>query len=96
MVTFIIVLFMFLVFGILCWLAKKTMDYHIDKNQNWKYWFIAAILYLATILTIVIELDKRENEVGPCIKEETGYAYNSATKSTMPYRYCAERGGMET
>jgi hypothetical protein len=83
---------MFLVFGIQCWLAKKTIDYNIDGNSNWKYWFIAAILYLATILTIIIELDLRENEIGPCIKEETSYAYNASTKSTMPYTYCVERG----
>ena len=33
-----------------------------------------------------------ESEAGPCHRYETHLQFNAATKTTMPYRVCVERG----
>lgn len=49
---------------------------------------IIFILGMAFILNAMAEEDSR----GPCLKEETQWAYNAGTKTTMPYTVCVQRG----
>lgn len=46
------------------------------------------VLGFGTLLKVMAEEESR----GPCLHYETGTQYNPATRTVMPYRYCAERG----
>ena len=53
---------------------------------------IAAVSLIVILVAGIFKLSSEEEAKGPCIKYETHYSYNSATKTNMPYRVCTERG----
>jgi hypothetical protein len=57
-----------------------------------KLWYLVGFVSFSLLFAGMFKLASDENKVGPCLKKETGYAYNAATKTTMPYTKCVERG----
>jgi hypothetical protein len=53
---------------------------------------IGAVVMTVTTVAIIIGAVDQDEKRGPCVKYETQWSYNSATKSNMPYRVCVERG----
>lgn len=51
----------------------------------------AAVMVVLTVAA-VLGVASQEEDQGPCLKKETSYAYNAATKTMMPYTKCVERG----
>jgi MFS family permease len=60
-------------------------------NEDWR-WGAVSVVILIGILASVMYLSEAEESQGPCAKYETQWSYNAATKSSMPYRVCVERG----
>lgn len=48
---------------------------------------VGLIVCIASVLWLV-----SSNEDKPCVKYDTTYQYNPATKTTMPVQYCAVEG----
>jgi MFS family permease len=61
------------------------------ENEDWR-WGAVSVVILIGILASVMYLSDQEESQGPCVKYETQWSYNAATKSNMPYRVCVERG----
>ena len=61
------------------------------ENEDWR-WGAVSVVILIGILASVMYSDAQQESKGPCIKYETQWSYNAATKSNMPYRVCVERG----
>ena len=61
------------------------------ENEDWR-WAVVAVVIVIGIFAFVISQVKKENAQGPCLKEETNWQYNPATKTNMPYTYCVDRG----
>lgn len=67
---------------------------HFRNPEPYDEWFewVGAILFgLVMILSpfLVIALPKDDR---PCVRYEESVQYNPATKTVMPYRYCAQYG----
>lgn len=61
------------------------------ENEDWR-WGVVSVIVLIGILAGGMYLTDQEEAQGPCAKYETQWSYNAATKSSMPYRVCVERG----
>ena len=61
------------------------------ENEDWR-WGVVSVIVLIGILAGAMYLSEQEESQGPCVKYETQWSYNAATKSNMPYRVCVERG----
>ena len=61
------------------------------NDEDWR-WLVAFAALFTLMVALVIKNVAEEKEQGPCLKEETSYSYNSATKTMMPYTHCVERG----
>lgn len=64
--------------------------YSIEKSKP--VYGVLALIVLIAGLAWAIQALLDEDDKGPCLREETGMMYNTATKTMMPYKYCAERG----
>lgn len=53
---------------------------------------IGAAVWLILGMAFMIYQVSQEEATGPCLREKTSYQYNPATKTTMPYTHCVERG----
>jgi len=60
-------------------------------NEDWRWLIPFAALFILLIAFIIKGLSEDKAQ-GPCVRYETQYSYNAATKTNMPYRVCAERG----
>jgi MFS family permease len=60
-------------------------------NEDWR-WFVPFTVLLILLIAFAIKSATEEEAQGPCLKKETSYTYNSATKTMMPYTKCVERG----
>ena len=61
------------------------------ENEDWR-WGAVSVVILIGILASVMYASAQEESQGPCVKYETQWSYNAATKTNMPYRVCVERG----
>ena len=52
---------------------------------------VGVVMMVATLAALIYVM-AAESDRGPCLRTETGMAYNAATKTMMPYTRCAERG----
>lgn len=55
--------------------------------HNYLLAVFGLIICIASLLWIVSQPDDK-----PCVRYETSYQYNAATKTMMPMRYCAQQG----
>ena len=86
MMTYVIgVTLMVLWFGAIIFLATYAMDGSTPAG-------IGAVIVFILGLSFVLYAIGQEENTGPCLKEETQWAFNAATKTTMPYTVCVERG----
>lgn len=51
-----------------------------------------AVVMTVLTVAVIIGAATQEEAKGPCLKKETSYTYNSATKTMAPYTRCVERG----
>ena len=72
--------------GSLMFTGFKALD-----DEDWR-WLIPFAVLLVIMIALIIKGLSEEEAQGPCVKYDTRYSYNSATKTNMPYRVCAERG----
>lgn len=72
--------------GSLIFTLLKAID-----SEDWR-WLIPFVGLLIIMIALIIKGLSEDQAQGPCIKYETNYSYNSATKTNMPYRVCTERG----
>ncbi len=56
------------------------------------FYIIGAITMIVLLIAGILYASAEEEKQGPCIKEETSWQYNAATKTSMPYKHCVERG----
>jgi hypothetical protein len=61
-------------------------------NEDGLLYILGAVVMTVITVAIIIGAASQEENKGPCVKYETQLSYNAATKTTMPYRVCAERG----
>ena len=61
------------------------------EKEDWR-WGAVSVVILIGIFASFMYLSDQEESQGPCVKYETQWSYNSATKTTMPYKVCVERG----
>lgn len=54
--------------------------------------YLMATIAVAVLAGAAMWLVNTDNDQGPCLREETGYAWNASTRTMMPYTHCAERG----
>ena len=62
----------------------------VDR-EDWR-WGVVSVVILIGVLASVMYASAQEEAQGPCVKYETQWSYNSATKSNMPYQVCVDRG----
>jgi MFS family permease len=62
----------------------------IDR-EDWRWLVVFALLFIF-LIAFIIKGATEDEAKGPCVRYETQYSYNAATKTNMPYRVCAERG----
>jgi len=78
--------------AITAWLAVLAFVFYsaVEKGSMANAFLLAGWLSIsiAGVLWLIAEAEQR----GPCLRYETGMQFNPATKTTMPYRFCAERG----
>jgi hypothetical protein len=74
------------VFGALIATAILAVD-----KEDWR-WAVVSVVILIGIFSSFMYLSDQEESQGPCVKYETQWSYNSATKTTIPYKVCVERG----
>ena len=73
------------VLGFLVLCLWKTLDGEL-------LWIIPLVIVVIGIIATIMYVNNKQSAQGPCLKEQTSYAYNAATKTVMPYTYCAEQG----
>lgn len=61
------------------------------ENEDWR-WIVAFAVLVIFLFAFVMKMASQDEEQGPCVKYETSWSYNAATKTNMPYKVCAERG----
>lgn len=54
-------------------------------------WGFVGLGIFTAVIAFLIHASSSDN-LKPCAKYETGMQFNAATKTTMPYRYCAVEG----
>jgi hypothetical protein len=72
--------------ALMFWFLIRTIE-----DEDWRYGIGAAVM-LILLLAFVMKLAAEDNAKGPCVKYETQWSYNAATKTNMPYKVCVERG----
>lgn len=60
-------------------------------DEDWRWLAPFALLFIL-LIAFIIKGSSEDQAEGPCVKYETQYSYNAATKTNMPYRVCLERG----
>lgn len=78
--------------GIVGWGSLITVAAIRAIENDSPFWLGVALLMLILGFGFLIEVTREETQKGPCLNYETGMQYNPTTKTTMPYRYCTERG----
>lgn len=66
----------------------------MESRIWWIRWACAAMCFGLMVAAVgaALNMAAQQTATGPCLRYETGMHYNPATKTTMPYRRCAERG----
>jgi len=78
--------------AVTAWLAVLAfVFYSAVEKGSMVYAFLVAV-WLSLTIAGTLWLRVKAEERGPCLRYETGVQFNPATKTTMPYRFCAERG----
>lgn len=67
-----------------------TLIMGID-NEDWRWIAVFAVLVIF-LFAFAMKMASQGEDQGPCVKYETSWSYNAATKTNMPYKVCAERG----
>lgn len=73
--------------ALLCFLGWGSLEF----DRAWP-WLIGICAWLVVTFGLVFNAAAEEDAKGPCLREETSYQWNPATKTVMPYTYCADRG----
>ncbi len=74
------------------WIALLFFFFGRALDQEGLLYIIGAVVMSVITVAVIIGAASEEEKQGPCVKYETQWSYNAATKTTMPYRVCAERG----
>ena len=53
---------------------------------------LGAVVMTVLTVAVVIGASSQGESKGPCVKYETQWSFNAATKTNMPYKVCVERG----
>ena len=72
--------------GLLFFFLGRTFD------GDGLLYVIGAVVMTVLTVAVIIGAVSEEEKQGPCVKYETQWSYNSATKTNMPYQVCVERG----
>ena len=86
MIDYIIaVTFIFGWFAAIIYLSIRAMDGEVLSG-------IIATIIIILGLAFVLYSEEQEENSGPCLKKETQWTWNAATKTTMPYTVCVQQG----
>ena len=85
MLYILVVTLFFAWFAAIIYLSTRAMDGEVLLG-------VAAGAIAIVGLAFVLYSMAQEENSGPCLKEETQWAYNAGTKTTMPYTVCVQRG----
>lgn len=72
--------------GLLFYLVGNALD------DGGLIYVVGAVIMTVLTVAIIIGAVDQDQKQGPCVKYETSWQYNAATKTNMPYKVCAERG----
>ena len=78
--------------AVTAWLAMLAFAFFWWAEKGSVAGALSVFVWISISMAGALWMKAESQKRGPCLRYETGMQVNPTTKTTMPYRVCAERG----